>query len=48
MGAWRTLNALGTPPNKVLQKKDFTGMIQHMERVHEATLFPLPQGGYED
>ncbi|KAI7934321.1 hypothetical protein MJO28_017167 [Puccinia striiformis f. sp. tritici] len=39
MGAWRTLNALGTPPNKVLQKKDFTGMIQHMERVHEATLF---------
>ncbi|KAA1067320.1 hypothetical protein PGTUg99_032979 [Puccinia graminis f. sp. tritici] len=39
MGAWRTLNALGTPPNKVLQKKDFTGMIQHLERVHEATLF---------
>ncbi|KAI7949862.1 hypothetical protein MJO28_008683 [Puccinia striiformis f. sp. tritici] len=39
MGAWRTLNALGTPPSKVLQKKDFTGMIQHMERVHEATLF---------
>ncbi|KAA1074656.1 hypothetical protein PGT21_014869 [Puccinia graminis f. sp. tritici] len=39
MGAWRTLNALGTPPSKVLQKKDFTGMIQHLERVHEATLF---------
>ncbi|KAI7943747.1 hypothetical protein MJO28_011275 [Puccinia striiformis f. sp. tritici] len=39
MGAWRTLNALGTPPNKVLQKKDFTGMIRHLERVHEATLF---------
>ncbi|POW12630.1 hypothetical protein PSTT_04206 [Puccinia striiformis] len=39
MGAWRTLNALGTPPSKVLQKKDFPGMIQHLERVHEATLF---------
>ena len=39
LGAWRSLSALGIPPEKVVQKKDFTAMLQHMQKVHEATLF---------
>jgi hypothetical protein len=38
LGAWRTLSALGIPPENVVQKKDYTAMIQNMEKVHEATL----------
>ncbi|PLW04779.1 hypothetical protein PCASD_17509 [Puccinia coronata f. sp. avenae] len=38
LGAWRTLSSLGIAPEKVIQKKDFTAMIQHMEKVHESTL----------
>lgn len=38
LGAWRTLSALGILPDQVIQKKNFTAMIQHMEKVHEATL----------
>ncbi|POW11554.1 hypothetical protein PSHT_08425 [Puccinia striiformis] len=33
------LDALGIQPEKVIQKKDFTKMIVHMEQVHEATLW---------
>ncbi|KAH9468225.1 hypothetical protein Pst134EA_011854 [Puccinia striiformis f. sp. tritici] len=39
LGVWRYLDALGISPEKVIQKKDFTKMIQAMELVHEATLF---------
>ncbi|KAH9460251.1 hypothetical protein Pst134EB_008436 [Puccinia striiformis f. sp. tritici] len=38
LGVWRYLDALGIRPEKVVQKKDFTKMIQAMELVHEATL----------
>ncbi|KAI7937710.1 hypothetical protein MJO29_015025 [Puccinia striiformis f. sp. tritici] len=38
-GVWRYLDALGIQPEKVIQKKDFTKMIVHMEQVHEATLW---------
>ncbi|KAA1093617.1 hypothetical protein PGTUg99_008854 [Puccinia graminis f. sp. tritici] len=38
-GVWRYLDALGIPPEKVIQKKDFTKMLQYMEQVHEATLW---------
>ncbi|EHS63516.1 uncharacterized protein PGTG_21692 [Puccinia graminis f. sp. tritici CRL 75-36-700-3] len=39
LGVWRYLQALGIPPEKVIQKKDFTKMLQYMEQVHEATLW---------
>ncbi|KAA1070075.1 hypothetical protein PGTUg99_002283 [Puccinia graminis f. sp. tritici] len=39
LGVWRYLEALGIPPEKVAQKKDFTKMLQYMEQVHEATLW---------
>jgi hypothetical protein len=39
LGVWRYLEALGIPPDKVIQKKDFTKMLQYMEQVHEATLW---------
>jgi hypothetical protein len=38
LGVWRSLDALGIPPEKVIQKKDFTKMLQAMEQAHEATL----------
>ncbi|KAH9465232.1 hypothetical protein Pst134EA_013124 [Puccinia striiformis f. sp. tritici] len=38
-GVWRYLDALGIQPETVIQKKDFTKMIVHMEQVHEATLW---------
>ncbi|KAI7933604.1 hypothetical protein MJO28_017552 [Puccinia striiformis f. sp. tritici] len=38
LGVWRYLDSLGMTPEKVIQKKDFTKMIQAMELVHEATL----------
>ncbi|EFP74252.1 uncharacterized protein PGTG_00208 [Puccinia graminis f. sp. tritici CRL 75-36-700-3] len=37
-GAWRWLDSLGIPSKKTLDKKDFTKMIQNMEKIHEATL----------
>jgi len=39
LGVWRTLSALGIAPEKVVQKKDFSAMLQHMQKAHEATLF---------
>jgi hypothetical protein len=39
LGVWRYCEALGISPDKVIQKKDFTKMLAHMEQVHEATLF---------
>ncbi|KAA1124370.1 hypothetical protein PGTUg99_029198 [Puccinia graminis f. sp. tritici] len=39
LGVWRYLQALGIPPEKVIQEKDFTKMLQYMEQVHEATLW---------
>ncbi|OAV90350.1 hypothetical protein PTTG_28351 [Puccinia triticina 1-1 BBBD Race 1] len=38
-GAWQFLKALGFPAEKAIQKKDFTLMINQMERVHESILF---------
>jgi hypothetical protein len=39
VGAWQFLEALGFPSDKAIQKKDFTLMINQMERVMEATLY---------
>ncbi|POW21434.1 hypothetical protein PSHT_02480 [Puccinia striiformis] len=39
LGVWRYLDALGIAPEKVIQKKDYTKMIVHMEQVHEATVW---------
>ncbi|EFP76489.2 uncharacterized protein PGTG_02930 [Puccinia graminis f. sp. tritici CRL 75-36-700-3] len=38
-GAWQFLEALGFPSEKAIQKKDFTLMINQMERVLEGILF---------
>ncbi|POW03187.1 hypothetical protein PSHT_11758 [Puccinia striiformis] len=38
LGVWRYLDAIGIPPEKVIQKKDFTKMIQSMQLVQDATL----------
>jgi hypothetical protein len=38
-GAWQFLEALGFPSDKAIQKKDFTLMINQMEKVMEATLY---------
>ncbi|KAA1139302.1 hypothetical protein PGTUg99_037688 [Puccinia graminis f. sp. tritici] len=38
LGVWRYLDALGIPPEKVIQKKDFTKMILAMTHCHEATI----------
>ncbi|EHS64102.1 uncharacterized protein PGTG_20804 [Puccinia graminis f. sp. tritici CRL 75-36-700-3] len=37
-GAWRFLNGLGIPANKMLDKKDYTAMIQNIQKIHTATL----------
>ncbi|KAA1106786.1 hypothetical protein PGTUg99_005603 [Puccinia graminis f. sp. tritici] len=37
-GAWRWLESLGIPTSKSSDKKDFTKMIQNIEKVHEATI----------
>ncbi|OAV86711.1 hypothetical protein PTTG_29762 [Puccinia triticina 1-1 BBBD Race 1] len=39
LGVWHYLEALGIPPEKVIQKKDFTKMLNYMEQVHEATIW---------
>jgi hypothetical protein len=39
VGAWQFLEALGFPSEKAIQKKDFTLMINQMEKVMEATLY---------
>ncbi|PLW51605.1 hypothetical protein PCASD_00618 [Puccinia coronata f. sp. avenae] len=38
-GAWQHLEALGFPAEKTIQKKDFTLMINQMERVYEANVY---------
>ncbi|PLW49009.1 hypothetical protein PCASD_05114 [Puccinia coronata f. sp. avenae] len=38
LGVWQSLEALGIPHNKVIQKKDFTLMLHQIEQVHKATL----------
>ncbi|POV95267.1 hypothetical protein PSTT_16342 [Puccinia striiformis] len=38
LGVWQYLDAIGIAPEKVIQKKDFTKMIQAMELVHEDKL----------
>jgi hypothetical protein len=35
---WQYLEALGIPHEKVIQKKDFTLMLQQIEQVQKATL----------
>ncbi|KAA1130701.1 hypothetical protein PGTUg99_025379 [Puccinia graminis f. sp. tritici] len=37
-GAWLFLDALGIPSDKPINKKDYTLMIQNMEKIHEATI----------
>ncbi|PLW10604.1 hypothetical protein PCANC_23141 [Puccinia coronata f. sp. avenae] len=37
-GAWRWLESLGIPLKKTLDKKDFTKMIQNMEKIHKASI----------
>ncbi|KNF05647.1 hypothetical protein PSTG_01050 [Puccinia striiformis f. sp. tritici PST-78] len=39
IGAWQYLEALGFPSEKAIQKKDFTLMINQMEKAMEATLY---------
>jgi hypothetical protein len=39
LGVWQYLEAIGIPHEQVIQKKDFTLMLQQMELVHHATLF---------
>ncbi|POV98547.1 hypothetical protein PSHT_13967 [Puccinia striiformis] len=39
LGAWQYLEALGFPAEKAIQKKDFTLMVNQMEKVFEATLY---------
>ncbi|POW14648.1 hypothetical protein PSTT_02771 [Puccinia striiformis] len=38
-GAWQYLEALGFPAEKAIQKKNFTLMVNQMERVFEATIY---------
>ncbi|KAH9456486.1 hypothetical protein Pst134EB_012684 [Puccinia striiformis f. sp. tritici] len=38
-GAWQHLEALGFPLDKAIQKKDFTLMVNQMERVFEAMVY---------
>jgi hypothetical protein len=38
-GAWQYLQALGFPPEKAIQKKDFTLMINQMEKVFESMVY---------
>ncbi|KAA1070445.1 hypothetical protein PGT21_012403 [Puccinia graminis f. sp. tritici] len=38
-GVWQHLEALGFPSEKAIQKKDFTLMINQMERVFEANVY---------
>ncbi|POW10466.1 hypothetical protein PSTT_06094 [Puccinia striiformis] len=38
-GAWQFLEALGFPSEKAIQKKDFTLMINQMERVTESIIY---------
>ncbi|POW06084.1 hypothetical protein PSHT_10528 [Puccinia striiformis] len=38
-GAWQYLKALGFPAEKAIQKKNFTLMVNQMERVFEATIY---------
>ncbi|KAH9460717.1 hypothetical protein Pst134EB_008878 [Puccinia striiformis f. sp. tritici] len=38
-GAWQHLEALGFPSEKAIQKKDFTLMVNQMERIYEALIY---------
>ncbi|PLW57776.1 hypothetical protein PCANC_01323 [Puccinia coronata f. sp. avenae] len=38
LGAWSTLEALGLPSDQPLAKKDFTLMLNNIQKVHEVTL----------
>jgi hypothetical protein len=38
-GVWQQLEALGFPSEQAIQKKDFTLMINQMERVFEANVY---------
>ncbi|KAA1093440.1 hypothetical protein PGTUg99_015409 [Puccinia graminis f. sp. tritici] len=40
-GAWQHLEALGFPSEKAIQKKDFTLMVNQMERIFEAMVLYL-------
>ncbi|PLW32873.1 hypothetical protein PCANC_07072 [Puccinia coronata f. sp. avenae] len=39
LGAWQYLEALGFPAEKAIQKKDFTLMVNQMEKILEAVLY---------
>ncbi|KAH9470516.1 hypothetical protein Pst134EA_007768 [Puccinia striiformis f. sp. tritici] len=38
LGAWHTLSSLGIPSERPTTKKDFTLMLTHMTKCHEATI----------
>ena len=39
LGTWQYLHALGIPSEKVVPKKDFTQMLNNIEKAHEASIF---------
>jgi hypothetical protein len=39
LGVWHTLHALGVPSEKIVPKKDFTSMMNNIEKAHEASIF---------
>ncbi|KAA1134309.1 hypothetical protein PGTUg99_035037 [Puccinia graminis f. sp. tritici] len=39
LGAWHCLHTLGIPSEKVVPKKDFTQMLNNIEKAHEASIF---------
>jgi hypothetical protein len=48
LGVWKYLESLGIPHKKVIQKKDFTLMLQQIEQVHKATLLHCIRYVFED
>jgi hypothetical protein len=38
-GSWQYLKALGFPAEKAIQKKDFTLMVNQMEKISESMLY---------
>ncbi|KAA1091262.1 hypothetical protein PGT21_029713 [Puccinia graminis f. sp. tritici] len=39
LGVWHTLHSLGVPSDKIVPKKDFTSMMNNIEKAHEASIF---------
>ena len=39
LGVWHYLHAMGIPADKITPKKDYTAMMNHIEKAHEAAIF---------